>query len=83
MNGELVTVPHNTSQNENVFYLLLYDAMPGEYMCHLFSTYSTKEPEDTAISSVTNGSCKDSCVLLLIYGLHDSTSYRHEYLRKS
>ena len=55
-NGKQIEVDHITSRNDDTFYLVLYKAMPGNYMCLLFSTYSLGEPEDTAKASVKNGS---------------------------
>ena len=55
-NGKQIEVEHITFRNDDTFYLVLYKATPGNYMCCLFSTYSLGEPEDTAISSVINGS---------------------------
>ena len=55
-NGKQIEVEHITSHNDDTFYLVLYKAMPGSYMCCLFSTYSLEEPEDTATASVMNES---------------------------
>ena len=46
---------HTTSQNGDVFYLLVYNATVGDYVCHLFSAYSPKHPEDTRTATIDLG----------------------------
>ena len=50
--GKAITSRHFTWQNGSVFYLLLYNATPGEYTCRVFSNYSPQQPEDSATATV-------------------------------
>ena len=50
--GKAITSMHLTGQNGSMFYLLLYNATPGEYTCHVFSDYSPQQPEDSATAAV-------------------------------
>ena len=50
--GKDITSRHFTWQNGSVFYLLLYNATPGEYICRVFSDYSPQQPEDSATAAV-------------------------------
>ena len=44
---------HITIINGHAFYLLLYDAVPGDYFCHVFSAHSPEDkPEDSRRASV-------------------------------
>jgi hypothetical protein len=44
---------HATIINGKVFYLLLCDAVPGDYFCHVFSAHSPEDkPEDSRRTSV-------------------------------
>ena len=39
-------------QKENLFYLLIYNATTGSYICEVFSEYSPDTPEDERVVSV-------------------------------
>ena len=51
-----ITLQYTTAQNGDNFYLILYSANPGDYVCSVFSTYSLGMPEDTSTASVKNES---------------------------
>ena len=53
----VVTGNSSEFQSNDVYYLLLYDAAPGVYVCQVFSTHSPDIPEDTqsAYVKVTSG----------------------------
>ena len=52
IDGKKIEKEHVTFENGDVFYLLLYNATAGDYMCQLFSTYSPKYIEDMQVAAV-------------------------------
>ena len=50
--GKEIEKEHVTLRKEDVFYLLLYNATVGDYICQLFSTYSPKYVEDKQVAAV-------------------------------
>ena len=52
IDGKEIKRKHVTLRKGDVFYLLLYNATAADYMCQLFSTYSSKYVEDKKVVAV-------------------------------
>ena len=50
--GKAIAGKHYEFQSNGVYFLLLYHAKPGDYLCQVFSTLSPDIPEDTQTVSV-------------------------------
>ena len=50
--GNAVTKKHYEFHSDNVYYLLLYNANSGDYLCQVFSEHSPDIPEDNQTASV-------------------------------
>ena len=52
IDGKKIEKEHVTLRKGDVFYLVLYNATTADYMCQLFSTYSSKYVEDKQVVAV-------------------------------